>query len=79
MVDRLWIVKLGPVLPARGLLQHMEDPMPHPTKPQDDQPSETRPQQAGEGDTTRFGMEDGDNTDTPATGLDPEAQSKPSA
>ena len=53
--------------------------MPYPTKPQGDQPSETRPQQAGEGDTTRFGMEDGDNTDMPATGLDPEAQSKPSA
>ena len=29
---------------------------------------ESRPQQAGEGGTTRFGMEDGDNTDTPATG-----------
>lgn len=28
----------------------------------------TRPQQAGEGGTTRFGMEDGDNTDVPATG-----------
>lgn len=29
---------------------------------------ETRPQQGGEGGTTRFGMEDGDNTDVPATG-----------
>ncbi len=29
---------------------------------------ESRPQQAGEGGTTRFGMEDGDNTDIPATG-----------
>lgn len=29
---------------------------------------ESRPQQAGEGGTTRFGMEEGDNTDTPATG-----------
>jgi hypothetical protein len=29
---------------------------------------ETRPQQAGEGGTTRLGMEDGDNTDVPATG-----------
>ena len=29
---------------------------------------ETRPQQAGEGGTTRFGMEDGDNQDVPATG-----------
>jgi hypothetical protein len=28
----------------------------------------TRPQQAGEAATTRFGMEDGDNTDVPATG-----------
>ena len=28
----------------------------------------TRPQQAGEAGTTRFGMEDGDNTDVPATG-----------
>jgi hypothetical protein len=30
--------------------------------------AETRPQQAGEGGTTRFGMEDGDNTDVAATG-----------
>jgi hypothetical protein len=30
--------------------------------------SESRPQQAGEAATTRFGMEEGDNTDTPATG-----------
>ncbi len=29
---------------------------------------ESRPQQAGEAGTTRFGMEDGDNTDVPATG-----------
>jgi hypothetical protein len=29
---------------------------------------ESRPQQAGEAGTTRFGMEDGDNTDAPATG-----------
>lgn len=29
---------------------------------------ETRPQQGGEGGTTRFGMEDGDNTDIPVTG-----------
>ena len=28
----------------------------------------TRPQQGGEAGTTRFGMEDGDNTDVPATG-----------
>jgi hypothetical protein len=28
----------------------------------------SRPQQGGEGGTTRFGMEDGDNTDVPATG-----------
>jgi hypothetical protein len=28
----------------------------------------SRPQQAGEAATTRFGMEDGDNTDTPETG-----------
>jgi hypothetical protein len=27
-----------------------------------------REQQPGEGGTTRFGMEEGDNTDTPATG-----------
>jgi hypothetical protein len=27
-----------------------------------------RPQQGGEGGTTRFGMEDGDNSDLPATG-----------
>jgi hypothetical protein len=35
----------------------------------------TRPQKGGEGGTTRFGMEDGDNTDTPATGVDPDRQS----
>ena len=29
---------------------------------------ESRPQQGGEGGTTRFGMEEGDNTDVPATG-----------
>ncbi len=29
----------------------------------------------GETDTTRFGMEDGDNTDVPSTGIDPERQS----
>ena len=28
----------------------------------------TRPQQGGEAGTTRFGMEDGDDTDVPATG-----------
>lgn len=28
----------------------------------------TRPQRGGEAATTRFGMEDGDNTDVPATG-----------
>ena len=27
-----------------------------------------RPQRGGEAGTTRFGMEDGDNTDIPATG-----------
>jgi hypothetical protein len=32
------------------------------------QTGESRPQQAGEAETTRFGMEDGDNTDIPATG-----------
>lgn len=36
---------------------------------------DTRPQQAGEGGTSRFGMEDGDNTDVPATGVDSEQQS----
>ena len=30
----------------------------------------TRPQQGGEAATTRFGMEDGDNTDTRAAGDD---------
>ena len=29
---------------------------------------DSRPQQAGEAATTRFGMEEGDNTDVPATG-----------
>lgn len=28
--------------------------------------SETRPQRGGEAETTRFGMEDGDNTDVPS-------------
>ena len=28
----------------------------------------SRPQQGGEAGTTRFGMEDSDNTDVPATG-----------
>lgn len=36
---------------------------------------ETRPAEPGETDTTRAGMEDGDNTETPATGTDPERQS----
>lgn len=36
----------------------------------------TRPQKGGEAGTTRFGMEDGDNTDVPATRLDPDQQSK---
>ena len=35
----------------------------------------TRPQKPGDAATTRFGMEDGDNTDVPATGLDPDQQS----
>ncbi len=35
----------------------------------------TRPQKGGEAATTRFGMEDGDSTDTPATGVDPDRQS----
>lgn len=34
----------------------------------------TRAQQAGEGGTRRFGMEDGDNSDVPATGLSPDRQ-----
>ena len=29
---------------------------------------QTRPQRAGEAETTRFGMEDGDNTDIPEIG-----------
>jgi hypothetical protein len=33
-----------------------------------DDASQTRLQQGGEAETTRFGMEDGDNTDIPATG-----------
>lgn len=35
----------------------------------------TRLQKAVEAATTRFGMEDGDHTEVPATGLDPEQQS----
>jgi hypothetical protein len=38
-----------------------------------------RLQQGGEAATTRFGMRDGDNTDVPATGTDPERQSPQSA
>lgn len=30
--------------------------------------AKSRPQRGGEGGTSRFGMEDGDNTDVPATG-----------
>jgi hypothetical protein len=45
----------------------------------EDAPENTRPQQGGEAGTTRFGMEEGDNTDVPATGLDPERQSSPPA
>ena len=48
-------------------------------EPEQEKTGETRPQQGGEGGTTRFGMEDGDNTDVPATGVDPAAQSKPPA
>ena len=35
---------------------------------------ESRPQKGGEGGTTRFGMEDGDNTDVPATGAPEEGE-----
>ena len=37
-------------------------------KPQHSAEDETRPQRGGEAETTRFGMEDGDNTDIPTTG-----------
>jgi hypothetical protein len=40
---------------------------------------ETRPQRGGEGGTTRFGMEDGDNTDVPATGGPTSDEEMPSA
>ena len=43
-----------------------------------DTTGETRPLKGGEAPTTRFGMEDGDNTDVPATGLDPDQQGRPS-
>ena len=43
--------------------------MPQSDKPQVDSAEESsRPQRAGEAGTTRFGMEDGDNTDVSATG-----------
>ncbi|MBB4856963.1 hypothetical protein HNO88_000260 [Novosphingobium chloroacetimidivorans] len=50
---------------------------PHPDADQERAKSDetTRPAKPGDTDTTRFGMEDGDNTDVPATGLDPEQQS----
>ena len=41
----------------------------------DDQ--DTRLPKPGETDTTRFGMEDGDNIEVPSTGVDPERQSDP--
>ena len=41
--------------------------MPDRPEPDADE-QDSRPQEAGEAATTRFGMEDGDNTDTPATG-----------
>jgi hypothetical protein len=47
----------------------------------DEEKFATRLQQAGEGGTTRFGMEDGDNTDVAATGgpePDEEAAGHPS-
>jgi hypothetical protein len=44
-----------------------EDPEPQ-HNPNEDVEERTRPQRAGEAATTRFGMEDGDNTDVPATG-----------
>ena len=45
------------------------------TNPQAEPDAATRPAKPGDTDTTRFGMEDGDNTDVPATGIDPEQQS----
>ena len=47
---------------------HDEDKQPEisgGSKPAEDA---VRPQQGGEGGTTRFGMEEGDNTEVPATG-----------
>lgn len=38
---------------------------------------EIRPQKGGEAGTTRFGMEDGDNTEVPSTGVAPDQQSDP--
>ncbi|HEX8415258.1 MAG TPA: hypothetical protein VF637_15450 [Sphingomicrobium sp.] len=35
-----------------------------------------RPQQGGEAGTTRFGMEDGDNTNVPAAGISPDQQAR---
>ena len=40
----------------------------HEDQKQPGEDTNTRPQQGGEAATTRFGMEDGDNTDVPATG-----------
>ena len=39
----------------------------------------SRPQQAGEAETTRFGMEDGDNSDVPATGGPTADEAEPAA
>ena len=47
---------------------------PHRDQAEEAGADDTRPQQGGEAATTRFGMEDGDNTDVPATGLDPDQQ-----
>jgi hypothetical protein len=45
----------------------VDRPNPDSRQPDDDDDA-TRPQQPGEAGTTRFGMEDGGNTDVPATG-----------
>lgn len=47
---------------------HTDDGRYDQEQPNEDKDGSTRLQQGGEGGTTRFGMEDGDNTDIPATG-----------
>ena len=49
-------------------MQHENDRGASEAEAQGEGVAESRPQKAGEAATTRFGMEEGDNSDIPATG-----------